>query len=161
MVSHIYFDWSGTLVKSDKTRRKTRKKGDCKKLYSDVEIMLKYLCSKGYILGMITNSDKDVSYLTECLLKYKIIQYFKGAIVVASMKGMKKKPSSIIFERALKIDNINPSDALMVGNNFSKDIIGAKKIGIKTAFIDRKHDGPTGKEDIYIKNIIELGLYLK
>ena len=99
MASHIYFDWSGTLAKSDGLRRKTRKarstrkKGDCKMIYSDVKPMLEYLCLKGYTLGMITNSDKDVSYLVTCLIKYGLMPYFKGAIVVASMKDMKgRKP---------------------------------------------------------------------
>ena len=173
MVSHIYFDWSGTLAKSDGLRRKTRKarkarkarrtrrKGDCKMIYSDVKPMLEYLYLNGYMLGMITNSDKDVSYLVTCLIKYGLMPYFKGAIVVASMKDMKEKPRSIIFKKALDMDGIRPSDALMVGNKYNVDVEGAKGIGMKTAFVDRKNKGPTGKEDIYIQNILELGLYLK
>ncbi len=161
MVSHIYFDWSGTLAKSDGLRRRTRKKGDCKMIYSDVKPMLAYLCQAGYMLGMITNSDRDVSYLIACLSKYGLLQYFKGAIVVASMKGMKEKPSPVIFKRALNLDGIKPSDALMVGNNYPKDVEGAKSAGMKTAFIDRNKEGPKGKEDFYVQNILELGLYLK
>lgn len=169
MVSHIYFDWSGTLAKSDGLRQKTRRarktekarKGDCKMIYSDVKPMLEYLCLKGYTLGMITNSDKDVSYLVTCLIKYGLMPYFKGAIVVASMKDMKEKPSSIMFKKALDMDGIRPSDALMVGNKYNVDVEGAKGLGMKTVFVDRKNKGPTGKEDIYIQNILELGLYLK
>ena len=85
MVSHIYFDWSGTLVKSDNVHRQSRQKGDCKRIYSDVKLMVKYLYYAGYTLGMITNSDKDVSYLTTCLKNYGLLPYFKGAIVVASV----------------------------------------------------------------------------
>ena len=170
MVSHIYFDWSGTLAKSDGLHRKTRKarktekarkKGDCKMIYSDVKPMLEYFCLKGYTLGMITNSDKDVSYLVTCLIRYGLMPYFKGAIVVASMKDMKEKPRSIIFKKALDLDGIRSSDALMVGNKYNVDVEGAKGVGMKTAFVDRKNKGPTGKEDIYIQNILELGLYLK
>jgi len=166
MVSHIYFDWSGTLAKSDGLHRRTRKarkarKGDCKMIYSDVKPMLEYLCLKGYTLGMITNSDKDVSYLVTCLIRYGLMPYFKGSIVVASMKDMKEKPSSIMFKEALDMDGIRPSDALMVGNKYNVDVEGAKGVGMKTAFVDRKNKGPTGKEDIYIQNILELGLYLK
>ena len=121
--------------------------------------MLEYLYKAGYTLGIISNSDKDIYYLTSCLTKYNIIQYFKGAILVASMTGMKEKPSSVMFRKALDIDGVIPSNALMVGNKYTVDIIGAKRAGMKTALVDRKHE-PTGKEDIYIKNLLELGLYL-
>ena len=129
-------------------------------IYSDVKPMLQYLCSKGYILGMITNSDRDVSYLIRCLSKYGLLPYIKGSIIVARMDGMKEKPSPVIFRSALEKDGVKPSDALMVGNNYSKDVIGAKKMGLKAAFVDRHNEGPKGKEDIYIRNILELGMYL-
>ena len=158
-MSHIYFDWSGTLAKP--VRRGTLKRGHCKALYSDVKPMLAYLCHAGYTLGMITNSDKDVSFLIGCLRKYGLLPYFKGAIVTASMRGMREKPAPTIFRRALELDGIEASDALMVGNDFYKDIIGAGKVGMRTAFIDRTGAGPQGAEDIYVKNILGLGMYLK
>lgn len=160
MISHIYFDWSGTLVKSDNMLRKTRKSGTCKILYPDTKLMLKYLSESGYTLGLITNSDKHINYLLKCLTQYGIRQYFKGAIVVASMKGMKEKPAPTMFHRALEIDCIDASNALMVGNKQSVDINGAKKAGLRAAIVDRLGTGPSGKEDIYVQNLLELGLYL-
>ena len=159
MVSHIYFDWSGTLAKP--VRRGTLKRGQCKALYPDVRPMLAYLCHAGYTLGMITNSDKERSFLIGCLSAYGLLPYFKGAIVVASMRGMKKKPAPVIFRRALELDGIDAADALMVGNDFYKDIVGAGRVGMRTAFVDRTGAGPQGREDIYVKNILELGMYLK
>jgi len=161
MVSHIYFDWSGTLAKSHELRRKTSRNDTCKILYSDVKTMIEYLYMSGYVLGMITNSDKDVHYLMNCLSKYGILQYFKGTILVASMKGMKEKPSTVMFKKAMELDGVNPSNAVMVGNKYDVDVEGARRAGMKTVFIDRKKEGPRGKEDCYIRNILELGLYLK
>jgi putative hydrolase of the HAD superfamily len=160
MITHIYFDWAGTLVKSNTIRRRTRKRGDCKLIYTDTKRMIEYLYQSGYTLGMITNSDKDVSYLIRCMTKYGLIQYFKGAIVVASIKGMKKKPHPVLFNTALAIDGISPENALMVGNAYAKDIVGAHRVGMKTAFMDRERRGHVGVEDFYIQDIIELGLYL-
>ena len=84
----------------------------------------------------------------------------KGAILVASMEKMKEKPAPILFKTALEMDGVKPENALMVGNDYKKDILGAKKVGMKIAFVDRLNEGPKGIEDIYIKNILELGLYL-
>ena len=160
MISHIYFDWSGTLVKSDNALRRTRKFGDCKILYPDTKLMLKYLSESGYTLGLITNSDKHINYLLKCLTRYGIRQYFKGAIVVASMTGMDEKPATTMFYKALEIDGIDKSHALMVGNKLNVDVAGAKRAGIKAAIVDHLGTGPSGKEDIYIQNLLELGLYL-
>jgi FMN phosphatase YigB (HAD superfamily) len=161
MITHVYFDWSRTLAKSRSAKTKqTMKKFKCKILYHDIKPMFKYLYESGYTIGMITNSPRDVSYLTGCLLKYDILKYVKGAILVASMDGMKEKPAPILFKTALEMDDVKPQNALMVGNDYKKDILGAKKVGMKTAFVDRLNEGPKGSEDIYIKNILELGLYL-
>jgi FMN phosphatase YigB (HAD superfamily) len=161
MISHIYFDWSGTLVKSDNMLRRTRKKGDCKLLYSDTRIMLQYLYDSGYTLGLITNSDKPVGYLLKCLTKYNISQYFNGAIVTASMNKMKEKPNTFMFKKALNIDKILPKEALMVGNKCGVDIIGAKKAGLHTALLDRMQSSKSlCPQDIYIQSLLELGLYL-
>ncbi len=161
MISHIYFDWSGTLVKSDNMLRRTRKKGDCKLLYSDTRIMLQYLYESGYTLGLITNSDKPVSHLLKCLTKYNIRQYFNGAIVTASMNKMKEKPDTIMFKKALNMDGVLPANALMVGNKCDVDIIGAKRAGLHTALLDRMHSSKSQcPQDIYAQNLLELGLYL-
>jgi putative hydrolase of the HAD superfamily len=161
MITHVYFDWSATLAKSRSAKTKqTMKKYRCKILYPDVKLMCKYLYEAGYTIGMITNSLRDVSYLVGCLSKYDILKYMKGAILVASMDGMKEKPAPILFKTALEMDGAKPENALMVGNDYKKDILGAKKVGMKTAFVDRLNEGPKGIEDIYIKNILELGLYL-
>lgn len=122
--------------------------------------MLKYLSESGYTLGLVTNSDKPINYLLKCLTKYGIRQYFKGAIVIASMTGMKEKPATIMFHKALEVDGIEGSNALMVGNKLRVDVAGAKKAGLKAAIVDRIGTGPSGKEDIYVQNLLELGLYL-
>jgi FMN phosphatase YigB (HAD superfamily) len=76
------------------------------------------------------------------------------------MKGMKEKPAPTMFYRALEMDGIDASNALMVGNKQSVDISGAKKAGLRAAIVDRLGTGPSGKEDIYVQNLLELGLYL-
>ncbi len=45
-----------------------------------------------------------------------------------------RKPSPIPFEMALKRLEINPEEALMVGDWPERDVVGAKQLGIRTIF---------------------------
>jgi FMN phosphatase YigB (HAD superfamily) len=76
------------------------------------------------------------------------------------MIGMNEKPAPTMYYKALEIDDIDKSHALMVGNKLDVDVAGANRAGIKVAIVDRLGTGPSGKEDIYIQNLLELGLYL-
>lgn len=54
--------------------------------------------------------------------------------IVVSGEIRLKKPDAKIFEYTLKKLGLLPSEALMVGDDYEKDIIGAKNIGISTYF---------------------------
>ena len=45
-----------------------------------------------------------------------------------------RKPSPIPFEMALSQLNIDPEEALMVGDWPERDVVGANKLGIRTIF---------------------------
>ena len=123
-VTHIYFDWSGTLAKPKS--KKTFLYGSsvaekCATLLPDTIKLLKYLTKKGYILGIISNSSKPRAKFIESLKECGLFQFFKGAIVFSSQRGMCKKPCREIFTKALQIDKIPASQAMMVGNDPKTD----------------------------------------
>ncbi len=45
------------------------------------------------------------------------------------------KPSKLVFENLAKHLEVKPEEILYVGNNFEYDILGAKQVGMKTAYI--------------------------
>ena len=45
-----------------------------------------------------------------------------------------RKPSPKPFQRALEILGIGPDEAIMIGDWPERDVVGAKKAGIRTAF---------------------------
>ncbi|MGB9772844.1 MAG: HAD-IA family hydrolase [Bacteroidota bacterium] len=45
-----------------------------------------------------------------------------------------RKPSPVPFERALSLLRVSPEEALMVGDWAERDVVGAAKLGMKTAF---------------------------
>lgn len=55
-------------------------------------------------------------------------------IILSSDEGV-KKPSAEIFEAALNRFHLSPDEAVYVGNDFSADVLGAKSVGLNTAYI--------------------------
>ena len=45
-----------------------------------------------------------------------------------------RKPSSIPFQMALDKMGITPEEAIMIGDWPERDVVGAKKVGIRTVF---------------------------
>jgi HAD superfamily hydrolase (TIGR01509 family) len=88
-----------------------------------------------YKLGLISNFA-----IPECgwklLEKFGLKRFFD--VVVISGEVNRRKPSPEIFERALKILGVEASKAVFVGDMLDLDVIGPKKVGMKTVLIGRK-----------------------
>lgn len=101
-------------------------------LFDDTIEFLKS-CHKKYYMALVANgNDLRVSRFID---KFNLNQYFDD--IVISGETPFKKPDSFMFEYVLKKRNVNVSDAVMIGDRYDTDIIGAKKIGIKTILIRR------------------------
>jgi HAD superfamily hydrolase (TIGR02253 family) len=96
--------------------------------YPDVLPTLIELIRKGYKLGIISDAPKLQIWTRLCDAK---LQHFFD--VVISAEDTEKRPSKLPFKLALKVLKLNPEEVLMVGDSIEKDIIGAKKLGIKSA----------------------------
>jgi len=57
-------------------------------------------------------------------------QYFD--VILTSVDVGFEKPDEKIFLTALKALNVQPEEAMMVGNRVSKDILGGNQVGMKT-----------------------------
>ena len=90
---------------------------------------LHYLSSK-YNLTIITNGFEDTQQLK--LNSGDIHNFFN--YVITSQRAGHKKPARQIFEYALKLNNIQPSQAIMIGDNLVTDMQGARNASIDTVF---------------------------
>ncbi len=110
------------------------------RLYSGVKAMLKNLKKKGYGLYVLSNA--QASFTMPELKKLKILKYFTG--VAISSEYEIKKPNENFFLKAIEKFNLSISTVVMIGNDYECDMIPAKKLGIKTIFIQSnltpKHD---------------------
>lgn len=96
--------------------------------YPGVEKTLLKLREKGLKLGIITDAPKLNAWMR--LVSMGIADFFD--VVISS--GKNKKPNSLPFRKALKTLKVKPEEALMVGDWPERDVLGARKVGMKTCF---------------------------
>jgi putative hydrolase of the HAD superfamily len=108
-----------------------------------------------YKLGIISNFA-----IPECvlkLLKKSEIEKLFDVIVVSGAVN-KRKPSEEIFKSTLKLMNVSPSETVFVGDTIDADIEGAKAVGIKAIYIERREQKQSEKfcPDKTIRSLSEL-----
>jgi HAD superfamily hydrolase (TIGR01549 family) len=108
----------------------------------DTALTLKTLGDKGYRLGLISNAgdDADVQTLVD---NANLRDYFE-IIITSAAEGI-RKPSPHIFNKMLNFWGIEPSQAAMVGDTLSADILGASKAGLYSIWITRRADTPANQ----------------
>ena len=88
-----------------------------------------------YRLGIVSNFA-----IPECVLrlleKHGLDMFFD--VVVVSGAVNKRKPSSEIFQKALEKLGVDASETVFVGDTVDADIQGAKSVGMKTIYIERR-----------------------
>lgn len=128
-------------------------------LDNDAVSVLDYLRSKGLRLGILSNMG-SYDIVLSVLRRDKLMEYF-DVIVASQMIGW-KKPSSSIYEYALKLMGVEASEAVHVGDDPIADVMGAKKAGLKVIHKPRPDTPPSPLADAIamklsdIPKIIEL-----
>jgi putative hydrolase of the HAD superfamily len=103
-------------------------------LDENTEKLLRSLHGK-YKLGIVSNFA-----IPECvheLLKTHDLDELFDAVVVSGAVN-KRKPSPEIFERTLKALGVSAAETVFVGDTLDADIEGAKAVGMKAVYIQRR-----------------------
>ena len=98
--------------------------------YSDTQSTLAALVDKGYKLGIIANQKLGTK---ERLDSWGLRQYFD--VIATSAEIGYAKPDKEIFEKAFELAKCTAAESMMVGDRLDNDIIPAKSLGMKTAWI--------------------------
>ena len=164
MITHIYFDWSKTLAVPN-TRDIFIATSTLSILYHDTLSTLKYLNKKGYTLGIISNTHKNPEQFIEALSKSGLMPLFKGTIALSSDPNLCPKACKKIFNYCLSEDKVSPEHAVMVGDNYQADVLGALRVGMNAVHVNRDREkkrkantgsGGTGTNVLTVKNIGDL-----
>jgi HAD superfamily hydrolase (TIGR01662 family) len=106
-------------------------------------------------LGIVSNFA-----IPECVFrlleKHGLDAFFD--VVVVSGAVNRRKPSPEIFQKALQRLGVDASEAVFVGDTVDADIQGAKNLGMKTVFIERRSQKEAEQTcpDQTIKNLNQL-----
>ena len=98
--------------------------------YPNVSNTLMFLIKNGIKLGVVSDAPSREAWMR---IYYLNLYHFFDAVVTFDDSG-ERKPSSVPFEMALKKLGLEPESSLMIGDWPERDVVGAKKIGMKTAF---------------------------
>lgn len=97
--------------------------------YPGVQKTLIKLKEKGLKLGIVSDAPRIQAWIR--LTELGFVDFFD--FVVAKEDTGKLKPHTLPFRKALKKLELKPKEVLFVGDNPERDIVGAKKVGMKTA----------------------------
>jgi putative hydrolase of the HAD superfamily len=104
-------------------------------LEEDAISTLETLKSRGYCLGLISNTSDDNN--VQGILDRWGLRPFFATIVTSAALGI-RKPDPRIFQVALDQIRVQPEDAAMVGDSLDADILGANQSGIYSIWITRR-----------------------
>ena len=99
-------------------------------LYPNVNSTLIRLSKMGLKLGVVTDAPNREAWIRLYSLK---MHHLFDSVVALDDTGS-RKPSPEPFKKISNLLNIPPSKILMVGDWPERDVIGAKKLNMKTAF---------------------------
>lgn len=101
-------------------------------LFDDVVPALKSVRERKLAIGLLTNLDRDMAAMSREL---GIGEYID--VTVTSGEIGVDKPDPRIFQAALKRAGVKAAEAVLVGDQYKNDILGARGVGMKGILIDR------------------------
>lgn len=99
-------------------------------LYPHVNITLLDLLKRGLRLAVVSDAPRLQAWMR---LAHLQLQHLFETVVAFEDTG-ERKPSPKPFQRAIDLLGITPQEAIMVGDWPERDVVGAAKVGIRTAF---------------------------
>ncbi len=123
------------------------------KPYPHVTATLMQLNRRGIKMGILSDAPTREAWLRLCFINF---HHFFDVVVTFDDTG-ERKPSPLPFKTVLSRLDVDPANALMVGDWAERDMVGARNVGMKTAFA--KYGDSFGNQDVrdvdYILNDIK------
>jgi len=119
-------------------------------LYPDVRETLQQLKSAGFKLGLISNSHRPLETFDEHFDLHGLI-----SVRVSSSAHGYLKPHPSIFRSALELMRVPADAAVMVGDSFGHDVMGARGVGMHSILLARA-GAPAGVDVPVITTLTEL-----
>jgi REG-2-like HAD superfamily hydrolase len=120
-------------------------------LHAGGDELLADLSRRGLRIGIVSNWSARLPSLLERIGIARSVDF-----ILCSAIERAEKPDPAIFERALKLAEIEPHEALHAGDDYEKDVLGARRVGIRGVLVD--HAGTHAQGEVpRVRDLIELG----
>lgn len=96
-------------------------------------------------------SNNGEGYVSRAMAKHGL----KPAGYICADHVRAYKPAQAIFRRALEVSGCAPEEVIHVGDSYDSDVMGAKSVGIRPVFLQRK-DGPSREDVTTIRALTDL-----
>ncbi len=117
--------------------------------------VLEYLDEKGYLLGLLTDTDgSDISKRNR--IRPLDLSKFFEATIVGGEDTAESKPSTKCFQLIARELGVEPENCCMVGDKPFTDIKGANSVGMKTILIRRREWKTTEEPNFQIRKLKEI-----
>jgi HAD superfamily hydrolase (TIGR01662 family) len=120
-------------------------------LYDDVSPALRELATRGFKIGLISNSHRSMASLLD---HFELNGLIRAAVSSADHGYM--KPHRSIFDATLKLLDATAEEAVMVGDSLAHDIKGARQAGMRGILVHRSDDPIPDADVPVIRSLSEL-----
>ena len=152
-ITHLIFDWGDTLMADDPDIKQAMYLWDKITVMQGVVETIPYLHGK-YVCTVGSNAgESDAFAMKKAFEKVSLDGYFNYYFTSKELGA--RKPDTAFFDSIVHKLGTVAENAVMIGNDYAKDISGAKKAGLKTVLITaEKGDYPDA--DFVIKAFDEI-----
>lgn len=112
------------------------------KLYPDSLAALEKIRAAGLRMAMLSNAS-DEDNVHRMLAGHKLESYFDPVVISAAI-GI-RKPDPRAFQPILAAWNIPAREIVMVGDQLEADILGGKKLGMRTIWLTTEANSPSNR----------------
>lgn len=152
-IKYLIFDWGDTLMADDPNDERAMYLWEEVKVMQGVTDVIPYLHNK-YICTVGSNAGaSDAIAMKKAFERVNLDSYFDYYFTSKELGA--RKPDAAFFENILLKLGANAENAVMIGNDYLKDISGAKKAGLQTVLITKLNQS-FPEADYVVKSFGEL-----
>jgi len=133
IIKAILFDWGDTVMRDFPAYPGPMAYWPEVEAVAGIETALQQL-RKDFICCLASNAvDSDADLVGLALSRVNLRQYFQYLFTSRELKY--QKPDPAFYREILRRVNLQPEQCIAVGNNYQKDIVPAKSVGIHTIWV--------------------------
>jgi FMN phosphatase YigB (HAD superfamily) len=126
--SVILFDWGDTLMKDDPRQSAPMVDWPQVEMVAGAEALLESLHTQGRVIALATSADvSNEAQIRGALARVNLDQYFDK---IYSFRNTGLPKSAALYRYILDDLKVLPTEALMIGDHFEKDVLAANQAGL-------------------------------